>query len=227
MDRRVWARDSAAAGRRRRARARPTAQRQPATVGPLGGGGGDRGLGRGQLAVAPALAERDQTQVVMCGRALGATATALLGFIFGEPLPERRRLRSASPSAPPARAEPAFLPARAAAFGAARTGSGVRFRAPIGAALALLLGDRSASSLDGRGGVLMLAGIYCCILPSRTVTNTRMKRWIMQHAHWHDDGHHEHRHEPMPEGVHSHRHRHEPLRRSHPHVPDMHHGHRH
>ena len=147
----------------------------------------------------------------MAKGALGATATALLGFIFGEPLPSLAAGSAYSPSAPPATAEPAFLPARAAAFGAARTGSMFAFAPFIGAALALLLERPFGQRLDGRGGVLMLAGILLHLAESHGHEHSH-EALDHEHAHWHDDGHHEHRHEPMPEGVHSHRHRHEPLR---------------
>lgn len=174
-----------------------------------------------------ALAERDPSQVVMAKGALGATATALLGFIFGEPLPSlAAALGLFAIGATGYGLSLRFYLLAQRAFGAARTGSVFAFAPFIGAALALLLGDRSASGWMAVGGVLMLAGILLHLAESHGHEHSH-EALDHEHAHWHDDGHHEHRHEPMPEGVHSHRHRHEPLRHSHPHVPDVHHGHRH
>ena len=173
------------------------------------------------------LAERDPSQVVMAKGALGASATALLALAFSEPLP----------SAPAAFGLFAigatgyglslrFYLLAQRAFGAARTGSVFAFAPFIGAALALLLGDRSASGWMAAGSVLMLAGVLLHLAESHGHEHEH-EALEHEHAHRHDDGHHEHAHQPMPEGEHSHRHHHEPLQHVHPHVPDAHHGHRH
>ena len=112
------------------------------------------------------------------------------------------------------------------AFGAARTGSVFAFAPFIGAAFAVLLGERPAGWMMALGSGLMLAGVLLHLAESHGHEHAH-EALEHEHAHRHDDGHHEHRHEPMPEGAHSHGHRHEPLHHVHPHVPDAHHGHRH
>ena len=52
----------------------------------------------------------------------------------------------------------------------------------------------------------------------------------LEHEHWHrhNDGHHLHEHPTLPTGIgHVHPHRHEAVEHEHPHVPDVHHRHRH
>ena len=174
-----------------------------------------------------ALAERDPGQVVMCKALLGASATATLAWMSGEPLP----------AAGPALALFAigatgyglslrFYLLAQRAFGAARTGSVFAFAPFIGAALAVALGDRSASGLMALGSGLMLAGVVLHLAESHTHAHEH-EALAHEHAHRHDDGHHGHTHEPMPAGEHSHWHQHEPQRHAHPHVPDAHHAHRH
>jgi hypothetical protein len=112
------------------------------------------------------------------------------------------------------------------AFGAARTGSVFAFAPFIGAALALALGDRSASPLLLAGSALMLLGVVLHLSESHGHLHEH-EALAHEHAHRHDDGHHDHAHDPMPAGAHSHPHQHAPLHHEHPHVPDVHHAHRH
>ncbi len=182
--------------------------------------GVDNSLSRG-------LAERDPSQVVMAKGALGASATALLALGFGEPLPSpAAALGLFAIGAAGYGLSLRFYLLAQRAFGAARTGSVFAFAPFIGAALALLLGDRSASGWMALGSALMLAGVVLHLAESHGHDHQH-EALEHEHAHRHDDGHHGHRHEPMPEGAHSHRHRHEPLHHVHAHVPDAHHGHRH
>jgi drug/metabolite transporter (DMT)-like permease len=174
-----------------------------------------------------ALAERDPGQVVLAKALLGATATSTLALGLGESLP-------------PTGAALALLAIGATgyglslrlyllaqrAFGAARTGSVFAFAPFIGAASAVALGDRSASTLLVLGSVLMLAGVVLHLAESHGHEHAH-EALEHEHAHRHDDGHHDHVHDVTPAGEHSHRHRHEPVRHAHPHVPDAHHGHRH
>ncbi|MBS0401679.1 MAG: DMT family transporter, partial [Proteobacteria bacterium] len=173
------------------------------------------------------LAERDPGQVVMAKGALGAAATAVLGFSFGEPLPTpAAALGLFAIGATGYGLSLRFYLLAQRAFGAARTGSVFAFAPFIGAALALLMGDRSASGWMALGSALMLAGVLLHLAESHAHEHEH-QALDHEHAHRHDDGHHEHGHEPMPQGVHSHRHHHEPQHHIHPHVPDAHHGHRH
>ena len=173
------------------------------------------------------LAERDPGQVVMAKGALGAAATALLGVSFGEALPSlAAALGLFAIGATGYGLSLRFYLLAQRAFGAARTGSVFAFAPFIGAALALLLGDRSGGALMALGSALMLAGVVLHLVESHGHEHEH-SAMEHEHAHRHDDEHHGHRHEPMPQGTHSHRHRHEPLHHVHPHVPDAHHGHRH
>ena len=173
------------------------------------------------------LAERDPSQVVMAKGALGASATTLLALGFGEPLPSAAAaLGLFAIGATGFGLSMRFYLLAQRAFGAARTGSVFAFAPFIGAALALVLGDRSGSGWMAVGSALMLAGVVLHLAESHGHEHQH-EATEHEHAHRHDDGHHDHRHEPMPEGAHSHRHRHELLRHVHAHVPDAHHGHRH
>jgi drug/metabolite transporter (DMT)-like permease len=174
-----------------------------------------------------ALAERDPGQVVMLKAALGAGATALLAVVFGEPLPSAVVLLALfAIGATGYGLSLRFYLLAQRAFGAARTGSVFAFAPFIGAAFAVLLGERPAGWMMALGSGLMLAGVLLHLAESHGHEHAH-EALEHEHAHRHDDGHHEHRHEPMPEGAHSHGHRHEPLHHVHPHVPDAHHGHRH
>ena len=174
-----------------------------------------------------ALAERDPGQVVLAKATLGATATTALAVAFGEPLPSPgAALALLAVGATGYGLSLRFYLLAQRAFGAARTGSVFAFAPFIGAALAVALGDRSASGLMLLGSVLMLAGVVLHLAESHGHEHEH-EALEHEHAHRHDDGHHEHHHDPMPAGEHSHRHRHEPMRHAHAHVPDVHHAHRH
>jgi len=174
-----------------------------------------------------ALAERDPSQVVLAKAALGSAATLMLALVFGEPLPSpAAALALFAVGASGYGLSLRFYLLAQRAFGAARTGSVFAFAPFIGAAVALALGDRSASGLMALGSGLMLAGVLLHLAESHGHEHEH-EALEHEHAHRHDDGHHGHAHAPMPAGSHSHRHRHETLRHAHPHVPDAHHGHRH
>ena len=174
-----------------------------------------------------ALAERDPGQVVMLKALLGASATSMLAVVFGEPLPSAAAaLALFAIGASGYGLSLRFYLLAQRAFGAARTGSVFAFAPFIGAALAIALGDRSASVLMALGSVLMLAGVVLHLAESHAHAHSH-EPLEHEHAHRHDDGHHQHTHDPMPTGAHSHPHRHDPLHHAHPHVPDAHHGHRH
>jgi drug/metabolite transporter (DMT)-like permease len=174
-----------------------------------------------------ALAERDPGQVVLVKAALGSAVTVLLAFLFGEPLPSISvALALLAIGASGYGLSLRFYLLAQRAFGAARTGSVFAFAPFIGAAVALALGDRSASGLMALGSLLMLAGVVLHLAESHGHEHEH-EPLEHEHAHRHDDGHHDHGHDPMPEGSHSHVHRHEPTRHTHAHVPDAHHAHPH
>lgn len=173
------------------------------------------------------VAERDPGQVVWVKALLGASATTLLAFLWGEPLPGAwAALALLAVGASGYGLSLRFYLLAQRAFGAARTGSVFAFAPFIGALGAFALGERALSALVLVGGALMLSGVWLH-LAERHEHPHEHEALEHEHAHTHDDGHHTHTHDPMPEGPHSHPHTHTPLRHAHPHVPDAHHAHRH
>lgn len=174
-----------------------------------------------------ALAERDPGQVVLLKAALGAAATTLLAVMLGEPLPSLgAALALLAIGASGYGLSLRFYLLAQRAFGAARTGSVFAFAPFIGAAVALAMGDRSASGMMALGSALMLAGVVLHLAESHGHEHDH-EAMEHEHAHRHDDGHHDHAHDSITETEHSHQHQHHPARHQHPHVPDAHHGHRH
>lgn len=174
-----------------------------------------------------AVASRDPGQVVMFKGALGAVATSLLALVLGEPVPDGwPALGLLAVGATGYGLSLRFYLLAQRAFGAARAGSVFAFAPFVGAALAILLGERSASIWMLVGAALMVAGVVLH-LAERHAHEHGHGLLEHEHAHSHDDAHHLHVHSPMPVGVHSHPHRHEPLVHSHAHAPDEHHAHRH
>jgi drug/metabolite transporter (DMT)-like permease len=176
-----------------------------------------------------ALAERDPGQVVLAKAVLGSVSTCVLAWIFGEPLPSPgTALGLLAVGASGYGLSLRFYLLAQRAFGAARTGSVFAFAPFIGAALAVALGDHSASALMGLGSGLMLAGVVLHLAESHGHEHAH-EALAHEHAHRHDDGHHDHdhRHDPIPAGEHSHVHQHRALQHAHGHVPDAHHQHVH
>ncbi|MDL2338762.1 MAG: EamA family transporter [Pseudomonadota bacterium] len=174
-----------------------------------------------------AVAERDPGQVVMFKGGLGAIATTLLAIVFGEPLPglwQAQALLAVGATGYGLSLRFYLLAQRA--FGAARTGSVFAFAPFVGAALALVLGERGGSVWMLAGAALMAAGILLH-LAERHAHEHEHVSLEHEHAHRHDDMHHTHVHTVMPADSHSHSHQHKPLRHSHPHVPDEQHAHTH
>ena len=174
-----------------------------------------------------ALAERDPGQVVLGKAAIGATATAVLALLLGEPLPSMGAalvlfVVGASGYGLSLR----FYLLAQRAFGAARTGSVFAFAPFIGAAFAIALGDRSGTWVMAIGGVLMMLGVALHLMESHGHEHFH-EFMAHEHAHNHNDGHHNHTHEVMPSGTHSHPHAHTPVSHAHAHVPDAHHRHVH
>jgi drug/metabolite transporter (DMT)-like permease len=174
-----------------------------------------------------ALAERDPGQVVMAKAALGAGLTSLLAVAFGEPLPALLpMLGLLLVGATGYGLSLRFYLLAQRAFGAARTGSVFAFAPFVGAAVAIVLGDRSAGWATGAGAALMMTGVALHLAESHDHAHEH-EALEHDHAHEHGDGHHEHAHDPSRSGPHSHPHRHDRTRHAHPHVPDIHHGHSH
>ena len=178
-------------------------------------------------ALSRALAERDPGQVVWVKSALGASASALLALLWGDPMPGLgAALALVLVGATGYGLSLRFYLLAQRAFGAARTGSVFAFAPFMGAMAAYALGERTASWGMALGGGLMLLGVLLHLSESHEHEH-KHEPMSHEHAHTHDDGHHLHVHHPMPEGAHSHRHTHAGLEHRHPHVPDAHHTHSH
>lgn len=174
-----------------------------------------------------ALAERDPGQVVVAKAVLGVTATLALAWLTDEPAPAAGpALGLLAVGASGYGLSLRFYLLAQRAFGAARTGSVFAFAPFMGAALALMLGDRPGGWGMLPGGALMLLGVAVHLMESHHHEHAH-EFLEHEHAHTHDDGHHGHAHEPMPARPHSHVHVHGPVRHRHAHVPDAHHSHRH
>ena len=173
------------------------------------------------------LAERDPGQVVLAKAVLGSSATGLLAWAFGEPLPGTTAtlaLLAVGATGYGLSLRLYLLAQRA--FGAARTGSVFACAPFIGAAAAFALGEREASWVLLLGGGLMVAGVLLHLAEDHGHPHTHAPL-AHAHAHRHDDGHHDHTHAPMPAGPHSHPHTHARRTHAHAHVPDAHHQHGH
>lgn len=173
------------------------------------------------------VADRDPGQVVLAKAALGAGATGLVAWLWGEAVPSAGAalaLLAVGASGYGLSLRCYLLAQRQ--FGAARTGSVFALAPFIGALGAFALGERSVSGLWLLGGALMVVGLVVHLLEDHAHGHDH-EPLEHEHAHRHDDGHHDHRHDPLPAGTHSHWHRHVALHHAHPHVPDAHHQHRH
>ena len=172
------------------------------------------------------LSDRDPGQVVMLKSALGAAIALLCAGLT-------------QPTLPPLGASAGLFAVGALgyglslrfyllaqrALGSSRTASIFAFAPLIGAACAVVLGDRVGAGV-AVGAALMAVGIVLHL-------TERHGHWHdhvgleHEHAHVHDDAHHTHRHDRLPEGAHSHAHRHDPIGHAHAHMPDEHHTHAH
>jgi drug/metabolite transporter (DMT)-like permease len=182
--------------------------------------GVDNALSRG-------VAERDPGQVVWVKALLGAGATGLLAWLWGDRLPGlTAALALVAIGATGYGLSLRFYLLAQRAFGAARTGSVFAFAPFIGAIGAFALGERVGSWGMALGGGLMLLGVVLHLSESHDHQHTH-EALDHEHAHTHDDGHHLHSHDPMPAGAHSHGHSHPAMAHEHAHVPDAHHTHAH
>jgi drug/metabolite transporter (DMT)-like permease len=173
------------------------------------------------------VADRDPGQVILVKAVLGTLATALLGRLWGEPVPGlHAALALLAVGATGYGLSLRFYLLAQREFGAARTGSVFAFAPFIGALGAFALGDRSGSWLMSAGGLFMVCGVVLHLAERHEHAHAH-EAMEHEHAHTHDDGHHTHTHDVMPAGPHSHRHRHSPMEHAHAHVPDVHHGHSH
>jgi len=171
------------------------------------------------------LSQRDPLDVVAAKAGLGATATAVIALVAGEPAPSRvaaLALLACGATGYGLSLRLYLLAQRR--IGAGRTGSVFALAPFVGAALALGLGDRVAGSWTAVAAALFAAGVYL------HATERHAHRHVHEpvehdHPHRHDDGHHDHVHDPPVTGEHTHPHRHDRREHEHDHAPDVHHDH--
>ncbi|MDO8906259.1 DMT family transporter [Hydrogenophaga sp.] len=180
----------------------------------------DNALSRG-------VADRDPAQVVGIKASLGTVATVGLAAAAGEATPGWATAGALlALGAMGYGLSLRFYLLAQRRIGAARTGSVFAFAPFLGAAAAVLAGERAATLGMGIAAGLMLLGVVLHLAERHDHDHTH-EAMEHEHAHVHGDGHHLHTHDPMPTEAHSHLHRHESLHHRHAHVPDLHHQHRH
>lgn len=112
-------------------------------------------------------------------------------------------------------------------LGSARAGAYFSTAPFIGAAIAILLMDESATASAWLAALLMGSGVWLHITERHEHEHTHESQ---EHSHRHShDPHHRHVHDFEWEGQepHDHRHRHVAMTHKHPHYPDIHHRHGH
>ncbi len=173
------------------------------------------------------LAELDPFQVILVKGGLGASLTATVALVRGEPVPplEHAAVLVACGATGYGASLYLYLLAQRR-IGAGRTGSVFALAPFIGAAIAWSLGDRSAGPLAFAAAGLFGLGVYLHISERHAHPHTH-EPLEHEHTHRHDDEHHTHSHDPPFTGEHSHVHRHEAMDHEHEHAPDVHHGHGH
>jgi drug/metabolite transporter (DMT)-like permease len=173
------------------------------------------------------LSELDPVLVVAAKGALGATLTGSLALARHEPVPAigRALVLLACGATGYGLSLRLYLLAQRR-IGAARTASIFALAPFVGAALAWVLGARSAGALTAVSAGLFGIGVFLH-LTERHGHSHLHEPVNHEHAHRHDDGHHGHHHDPPVVGEHTHAHRHEPIEHDHEHAPDIHHGHGH
>ncbi len=173
------------------------------------------------------LADRDPLQVIAAKGALGATLTATIAVVRGEPLPAvwAAAVLLGCGATGYGMSLRLYLSAQRR-IGAARTGSVFAIAPFVGAAVAFGFGDRTASGWTVAAAACFALGVYLHVSERHRHVHVH-DRTDHEHTHRHDDGHHDHTHDPPVAGEHSHPHHHEPLAHSHDHAPDLHHDHSH
>ena len=173
------------------------------------------------------LSQQDPVSIVGIKGALGATATALLAWFFGERLPGAVPLLVllACGASGYGLSLRLYLLAQRR-IGAARTGSIFAVAPFVGASVAWALGDRATNLGTALSTLLFLGGLVLH-LTERHHHEHIHPSVDHDHPHRHDDGHHDHAHDPPFAGEHSHPHHHDRLAHDHDHAPDVHHDHSH
>ncbi len=173
------------------------------------------------------LADRDPIEVVGAKAALGATGTAIVAVLLGEPPPRVTAIVAlVACGATGYGLSLRFYLLAQRRIGAARTGSVFALAPFIGAALAWALGDRAAGPWALAAAALFLLGVYLHVTERHQHAHVH-DALEHDHPHRHDDAHHDHVHDVAVIGEHSHPHRHDRVEHDHDHAPDLHHHHDH
>jgi drug/metabolite transporter (DMT)-like permease len=173
------------------------------------------------------LADRDPLQLIAAKGALGASLTAVIAVVWGEPLPAAWPvgvLLVCGATGYGLSLRLYLLAQRR--IGAARTGSVFALAPFVGAALAWSLGDRSATAWTAAAAACFGLGVYLHVSEQHAHPHVH-PLLDHEHAHRHDDGHHDHVHVPPVAGEHTHPHHHDRTAHSHDHAVDVHHDHTH
>ena len=171
------------------------------------------------------LAEREPLEVILVKAGLGAAITSIAALAWGESLPTLRAaavLLACGATGYGISLRLYLLAQRR--IGAGRTGSVFALAPFVGAALAWLLGDRSAGPWTLGAVTLFGVGVYLHVTERHAHPHIH-PHLEHDHVHRHDDGHHDHAHVPAVRGEHAHPHQHGPLEHEHDHAPDLHHDH--
>ncbi len=173
------------------------------------------------------LADRDPLQVIAAKGGLGASLTAAIALVRGEPMaaPWAIAVLLGCGATGYGLSLRLYLLAQRR-IGAARTGSVFALAPFVGAAIAWTLGDRSASPWTLAAAGCFALGVYLHVSEAHGHPHVHDAA-EHEHAHRHDDGHHDHAHDPPVRGAHSHAHRHARIEHVHEHAPDLHHDHTH
>lgn len=173
------------------------------------------------------LSEHSPVAVVAGKGALGAALTTALALAAQEPIPNAGAtvvLLACGATGYGASLRLYLLAQRR--IGAARTGSIFALAPFAGAALAWLLGERSAGALTAWAAALFALGI--CLHATERHRHRHLHPAVTHdQPHQHDDGHHDHDHDPPVAGEHSHAHSHAQIEHDHEHSDDVHHQHDH
>ena len=174
------------------------------------------------------LADLDPSRVVRWKAALGASVSLAIALLRREAIPEATQgLALVACGAVGYGLSLRLYLLGQRRIGAGRTGSIFAAAPFVGALVAWLLGDRTATAGTLGVALLFAAGVVLH-LTEKHAHGHRHASIEHEHTHTHDDGHHDdHAHAPPIVGEHSHVHTHEPRTHDHPHAPDVHHQHGH
>jgi drug/metabolite transporter (DMT)-like permease len=174
------------------------------------------------------LSDREPFDVVAVKAGLGASLTALLALVLGDPWPDLAStlvLLACGATAYGLSLALYILAQRR--IGAARTGSVFALAPFIGAWVAWVAGERTLGMWAFVSIPLFGFGVYLHLSEQHGHTHHHAAE-DHDHRHRHDDGHHDHAHDPPVAGEHAHRHHHRATDHEHPHVhDDVHHAHSH